>query len=298
MITFVQVLKLLQSAMKNGSLMNKELKPITFLDGVTNQITFFKNEKTVAKTILMLPALGVKASYYDSFCTYFSENGYHMVSMDWRGLGHSNVRASRKVDFGYKDFLNDIGEVVELIRTELPNTTLYFAGHSLGGQLGGLYLSRFPETAKGLFAIASCSIYHKGWTGRDRLPILMAGALFAPISKIVGYLPGKQLGFGGKEFRGVIEDWLYTLKTGNYATKGDTFDYELAMSKATFPILAISIEHDFMSPHKAVENLLKKFPNAITKHVQIPNPAKELNHFRWTRIPQTILETIKKVDSL
>jgi predicted alpha/beta hydrolase len=276
--------------------MNKTLKPIIFSDNVTSQITFFRNENGATKTILMLPALGVKASYYDSFCEYFADNDYNMVSMDWRGLGHSSVRASRKIDFGYKNFLNDIGEVVQLIQTELPNTNLYFAGHSLGGQLGALYLSRFPKTAKGLFAIACCSIYYKGWTGKERLPILAAGALFAPISNVVGYLPGKQLGFGGKEFRGVIKDWLYTLKTGKYATKGDDFDYELAMSKATFSILAISIEHDFMSPYKAVENLLAKFPNASTKHIQIPNTDKKLNHFRWTKIPQTILEKIDSVD--
>lgn len=274
--------------------MNKELKSITFSDGVTNRISFFRNQESARKTILMLPALGVKASYYDKFCTYFAENGYHMVSMEWRGLGHSSIRASRKVNFAYKDFLTDIGEVIELIQVELPNTALYFAGHSLGGQLGALYLSRFPKAAKGLFAIACCSIYYKGWTGRNRLPILLAGVLFAPISNIVGYLPGKQLGFGGKEFRGVMKDWLYTLKTGKYATEGDNFDYESAMNKATFPILAISVEYDFMSPYKAVENLLGKFPNASTKHIQIPNPDKKLNHFRWTKIPQTILDKINE----
>jgi predicted alpha/beta hydrolase len=100
------------------------------------------------------------------------------------------------------------------------------------------------------------------------------------------------LGFGGKEFRGVIKDWLYTLKTGNYATKGDDFDYENAMRNASFPILAISVEHDFMAPYKAVENLLAKFPNANTKHVQIKNADKKLNHFRWTKIPQTVSDII------
>lgn len=273
----------------------KELKPITFADGVKNQISFFNNEKANAPTFLVLPALGVKASYYDGFAQYISENGYHVVSMDWRGLGHSSVRANRTTNFGYKDFIQDIDEVIVLIKKELPKSkNITLVGHSLGGQLGCLYNLKFPNVTRGIIAIASCSIHHSGWSGRDKLPIFMAGMLFNPISAIIGHLPGKQLGFGDREFRGVIKDWTLTLRTGKYIPKGDDFDYEDAMPSATFSILAISVENDFMAPHAAVENLLAKFPLSQKKHLVLPNPDKKLNHFRWTKIPETVFEMIKK----
>lgn len=271
----------------------KKLKSIVFTDGIKNQISFFNNTKADAPTLLILPALGVKASYYDSFAQYLSENGYHVVSMDWRGLGHSSVRASRKINFGYKDFIQDIDEVITFIKKELPDApSITLVGHSLGGQLGCLYNLKFPNITRGMIAIAACSIHHTGWSGRDKLPIFMAGMLFNPIAAIVGHLPGKQLGFGGREFRGVINDWTLTLRTGKYIPKGDEFDYEAAMSSATFPILAISVENDFMAPHAAVENLLAKFPLSQKKHLVIPNSNKKLNHFRWTKIPETVFEII------
>ena len=275
----------------------KELIPITFSDNVSNQLGVFKNEMN-KKTMLFLPALGVKAAYYDKFGEHLAANGFNFVSMDWRGLGYSSVRASRKVNYSYKDFINDIGETVDWITEHFENTALFIGGHSLGGQLGGLYLSRFPQKAKGLYAIASCSVYHKGWSGKDSWSLHLAGLIFNPVASIVGHFPGKQLGFGGREFRGVMQDWVYTLKTGKYEPKHDTYDYEASMSKATFPILAISIENDFMAPRAAVENLLAKYTNGTKKHVQIPNKDKKLNHFKWAKRPEVVEQIIRKEENL
>ncbi len=274
-------------------MIQKELKAITFSDGVSNQLSFFKNN-SATKTILFLPALGVKAAYYDKFSTDLVEIGFNVITMDWRGLGHSSVRASRKVDFGYKEFIQDIDESIDFVHQEIPNTSIILAGHSLGGQLGALLLCKKPKRAIGLIAIASCSVYYKGWTGRARLPLLFAGALFNPIAGILGYFPGKKMGFGGTEFKSVMNDWGDTLKTGKYRPKNDDFNYELEMPNATFPILAISIQHDNMAPHKAVEYLLKKYPNSRTKHLVVENQDKKLNHFRWAKNSERVLNYIQQ----
>lgn len=280
-------------------MIQKELKAITFSDGISNQLSFFKNNTTSTKTIFFLPALGVKAAYYDKFATNLVAIGCNVVTMDWRGLGHSSVRASRKVDFGYKELITDIDESIDFIHQEIADTSIILAGHSLGGQLGALLLCKKPTRAIGLIAIASCSVYYKGWTGLGRLPLFFAGLLFNPISNILGYFPGKKLGFGGTEFKTVMLDWGDTLKTGKYRPKNDDFNYELAMPDANFPILAISIEHDTMAPHKAVEYLLKKYPNSPTKHLVIKNSDKKLNHFRWAKKPDTVTKLIiKEIDAL
>ena len=93
---------------------------IQFADKTTNEINIFQASVDTHTVIILFPALGVRASYYKGFAEALSKSGVHVCTTDWRGQGKSSVRASRKVNYGYKELLEDMGEVIDFVETQFP----------------------------------------------------------------------------------------------------------------------------------------------------------------------------------
>lgn len=272
--------------------------PIELSDGARNELSLFKAEQADAPLILLFPALGVRASFYKTFAPALRDQGFHVCTADWRGLGKSSVRASAQVDFGYKELVEDMGDIIQKVKAEFSDSSQTFLlGHSLGGQIGSMYISRFPDEIDGLILCASCMVYYKGWEGQGIWKTKLAVRLFPLIAKMIGYFPGKQIGFGGKEARTVMQDWGYNGMTGKYAPQGDPFDYESALAKTTIPVLAMSMEGDTFAPKRAVSFLYEKFYSSsdITHHHITPSEAgvEKLNHYLWAKHPDFFVRTIR-----
>ena len=139
--------------------------------------------------------------------------------------------------------------------------------------------------------LACCSVYYKGW-GSKQYPTLIATQMFRVVSILLGYFPGKKLGFGGTEAKTVMRDWSEQSRTGKYKVKNDNFDYEKALGELDIPIFAISFQQDTFAPQKAVNFLLQKFKGAsqVTyEYLLFDDPRnKKFNHFNWVKKPDTI----------
>ncbi|WP_367390345.1 alpha/beta fold hydrolase [Lewinella sp. LCG006] len=276
-------------------------KSIHYRDGSTNQASIFPAPEEATAIIICLPALGVRASYYHDFAQALSEQAFHVVTIDWRGHGHSNLRAGRSIDFGYEELVNDLQELLDYVENWFSVMPVYVVGHSLGGQIASLCAARYPGLIQGLVLIASCSVYYKGWEGLGAWRVWLAAKLFHPISKIVGYFPGRSIGFGDREARKVMHDWCYNGLYGKYRLAGSLFDYEAALQKMETPSLAISIAGDELAPIKATENLVKKFANTTPQmplngriHLVLwqDENGQGYNHFNWAKQPQEIIHQI------
>lgn len=280
--------------------MNKKIIPLDIQDGSSTKITLFsKQENSDAPIIICFPAMGVEASYYEPFAVTLAEKGYLIITADLRGLGHSSIRASRQSNFDYLDILDlDFYTIFEFIKHRFSNNKKYVLGHSLGGQLASLYLSRSSQSMDGLILIACCSVYYKGWEGLEAWKILLMTQLSKVIGQVWGYFPGHRLGFGGKESRSVIRDWSQQAKTGKYLEHHTDFNFEKGLQTCQIPILVLSIEGDRLAPLKAIKNLYEKFQSSPSiQHIHIspkgPNQEK-INHFNWARKPAIIIEKIEE----
>ena len=266
--------------------------PITLRDQSRNTLSLFPAENPKGLSVLILPAMGVRASYYKHLAAELASLGYHAVTADHRGHGKSSVRPKHGVDFGYEDMIQDTGEILGEMEQLYPGTQALIAGHSLGGQVGSLYAARYPGKVKGLALLAACSVYHKGWSGGQERQLKVISRVFYPLSRVVGYFPGTVLGFGGKEARGVMRDWCHNAKTGLYEPAGSDFDYEQALASTELPIFAASMEGDWLAPHKAAENLYKKFhPDSQVTHLEISKAEsgiEQLDHFTWAKYPKYV----------
>ncbi|MFK7922011.1 MAG: alpha/beta fold hydrolase [Bacteroidia bacterium] len=269
----------------------------TFRDGSTNQINHYTETASDRPLFLLLPAMGVRASYYPLFAERLVAAGVQVVSVDFRGLGESNVRASRQVDFGYETLIQDLKEVVDHLKKVYPQAPIYLLGHSLGGQIGLLYAARYPEGFDGVALVASCSVYAGSWQGFGKLRILFASRFFSLMSQILGFHHGKYLGFGGREARTVMRDWGFNAIDGRYQPKGSDFDYEAALGERLIPVLAINIEGDDFAPIKATQHLLNKLSSQAPKqyHLYTKEVAgHKLNHFNWVKYSEGLVPILQK----
>ena len=156
-------------------------------------------------------------------------------------------------------------------------------GHSLGGQIALLYASRYPTNINRITIIATCLPYYKSWKLKDRIRLFIAGQLFHPLSRLIGYFPGDKTGFAGREFRTVMKDWAHGVMKGKYLISGSSFNYEEAMSMYQGSITSISFDKDDLSSPKAVDTLLNKFRNNVKIQKVI---IKGFNHFNWVKNPK------------
>ncbi|WP_369214580.1 alpha/beta hydrolase family protein [Streptomyces flavofungini] len=243
-----------------------------------------------APAVLILPAMGTPARFYRRFAHRLHEEGLTVLTTDLRGQGEATPRATDPdaLGHGYRELVEeDLPAVLAAVRAELgPEPQLHLLGHSLGGQLALLYAaSGHGPAVDGVILVASGSVHFRAY-GPLRGPALLLGELLvAGVSTLLGRWPGSRLGFGGDQPRGVMRDWARQGRTGRYAPKGSTLDYEAALAGLGLPVLAVSVEHDTFAPGAALDHLLGKVPRArlTRRHYTAQEAGARLDHFAWAR---------------
>lgn len=274
--------------------MKREEIGITAQDGAASKITVFTSDPApCAPVLICMPALDVAAKFYEPLAPPILHEGWRFVTADLRGNGLSAVRVRRGVSFGYRDMVTfDWPAVVEKAKELFPDAPVYLLGHSLGGQLSALYAAANPGAASGLVLVAAPSVHWRAWDFPLNLCVLAGTQAACALAKGLGYFPGRKIGFGGTEARGVICDWARQARTGRYEPAGSGVEYEGLLGEMEIPVLAFSFEGDFLSPERAVASLLAKMRRARVSHVTLAG--EDLDHFRWVKRPDSIVETIRE----
>src|SRR5438874_163600 len=84
-----------------------EAKLIDVARGKTTEIRFINVPNPALNCILVLPAMGVPAQYYDRLLKTLAKEGWSCGAIDFQGQGKSSVVASRSVNIGYKELLTE-----------------------------------------------------------------------------------------------------------------------------------------------------------------------------------------------
>ena len=90
------------------------------------------------------------AEKYRELTYYFLQAGYSVFALDHRGHGrsHREVEDTSLTHIGkFQDYVSDLDLFVQkIVRPNAVNQPLFLFCHSMGGAIGGMYLSRFPVT--------------------------------------------------------------------------------------------------------------------------------------------------------
>lgn len=242
---------------------------------------------TDAKPVVVVwPALGVPARYYEPFATPLRAQGFAVVLADYRdGID----RAAR---FGYHEFASvDFPAVVAEVRERFPGRPVVLLGHSLGGQIGLTYAARHPAGVDGIALVAASTPHYRTYPPLLAARTLLATHLVSTGATVLGYWPGDRLRFGGRQSKVLLRDWARLSRTGRFRFTGSDVDYDDEIAALGLPVLAISVEGDTYAPRSAVDALCGKLASAdVTRwHHQ---PDQRLDHFRWVKAGEPIARRI------
>lgn len=239
--------------------------------------------------VYWLPAMGVPARHYLPLAHALAGHGVAVALHEWRGIGSSDRRASRTQNWGYHTLLaDDLPAGLAAVRARLPECAIWLGGHSLGGQMAVVYAGLQPSTLAGLVVVASGAPYWRCF--RWRVLVGMAYALAPLLAACVGYLPGRRIGFGGNEARGVIADWSRSGRRGRYVVDGVDTDIEAQLALVECPLLAVTMRDDWLAPPASLRWLLGEVPRTLGTVVQLN--AQQLqtraDHFSWMKHPTAV----------
>lgn len=244
------------------------------------------------KVVMINTGTGILRRYYHGFAEFLCENGFTVVTYDYRGIGESRPPSLRGFavtmhEWGQKD----ITSVMTWAHQKFQPAKLFMIGHSAGGQLIGLAANQHLLNA--VVLVAAQSGYWGHWPLPQRWAYAGLWQVMPLLAHVWGYLPSKHLGLGENLPRGVACEWAKWCRHSEYL-----FGYknELDVSNyatLTVPMLAYSFADDAYAPKPAVDALLQHYSNAriVRKHLTpAAGKAHAIGHFGFFR--RTVGETL------
>lgn len=238
-----------------------------------------QNEITQQYPILISPATGITKNFYHSFSLWLAEQGFNVLSFDFRGIGDSlycsikNSKASI-VQWGQLDIPAAIEELLNKTNAE----KVIILGHSAGGQLLGI-VPNYIKVAK-VVAVSGSTGHVKNLKGRTKIlaPIMFKGIF--PLARItIGYGPTNVIGMGENLPKDVAKQWAefcgkpgYVLNAiGDTVKSSDNFHHHIIS-----PITALWASDDEIATEKNVKDFISLYPNSQTNMIKL-NP-DQLGH--------------------
>ncbi|KRE92485.1 alpha/beta hydrolase [Frateuria sp. Soil773] len=270
-----------------------QVLPVLAADGAASELMLLRPAGEARRLLYWLPAMGMPARHYLALAESLAARGVAVALHEWRGIGSSNRRAGRRQDWGYRELLElDLPAGLAVARQQLPQADCWLGGHSLGGQLAALHAALHPAQAAGLALVASGAPY---WRCFAHAGLVRMAYVAAPwLAALCGHLPGRRIGFGGNEARGVIRDWSRSGRTGVYRAERMAVGLERAMAGVDLPLLALRMRDDWLGPAASLEWLLSKMPRTRrTLDVLSPQElAGRADHFGWMKAPAPVAARI------
>ena len=211
-----------------------------------------------------------------------------MFLHEWRGIGSSNMRASRADDWGYRELLADLAASQAVADAHAHGVPRILGGHSLGGQMSCCQLGLQPDSADALWLVASGAPYWRVFNAPKRWGLLPAYRFMRWLAARNGFMPGRRIGFGGNEARSVIADWSRTAISGHYAAPGVDVDLEAGMARFNGEVRALTFDQDWLAPPVSTAFLTGKLPNArvTSAHFDAAAVGTVADHYAWIKAPE------------
>lgn len=247
------------------------------------------------RSLLWLPALGVAARHYLPFADALAAQGVAVFLHEWRGHGTSSTRAGRDVDWGYRELLLHDLPASQAAVANACDAPPVIGGHSLGGQLACCRVALAPGSAGAIWLVASGSPWWRVFPARTQWWLPGAYVLLPLLARANGALPGRAVGFGGKEARGLVSDWARSGRTGCYAGAGIDEDLDTALSRVDVPVSAVLFDRDWLGPEPSLRYLLSKLHGGAGARVHTLGAqvlGTRADHFAWMKRPRAVASAL------
>ena len=247
----------------------------------------FEPEKPNGKILLISSATGVKQQVYFAFANYFAENGFTVITYDYRGIGESKPQkmkgfvSSMRI-WGTKDYL----AITEYLKKQYPDFQKFYLGHSLGALILGM--NEDSEIFEKFVFVATQDAYIGNLPWKIAITATLGFGIAVPLSSfLLGYFPANWFGLGESLPKGSAMDWrtlILNKKSISKLLKKTEKDISKKLNQET---LVISAEDDPWVTMKGMESLMNNvYPN-LKKNYRIIKTSEseknEIGHINFFR---------------
>jgi len=256
---------------------------ITTQDGFNLKGCVFQSKHSKAG-IIINSATAVNKAYYKGFSEYLCEQGYTVITYDYRGIGESSTTNNENNPdqlsmraWGEQDFES----VIQWAFKTYPNLQWHCIGHSVGGQLVGLAPSNTKLTST--YCVSAQNGYWKHWGVLKRPKLLLTWYGLIPFfSETIGRVPGFLLG-GNSLPSPIALEWARWCRHPDYITDSNGKPIRKRFEQYCSKICFVVIKDDFdFAPEKSVKALQAFFVSADHEFQTIDPKAlglKKVGHF-------------------
>lgn len=257
-------------------------------DGYPLAATLFEPDRFCSNgnVVLVNSATGVKRSFYAKYAHYLCENGFTVLTYDYRGIGDSRPRRLRGMqarmhEWGEKDMTS----VIAWLRERYPQAKLLALGHSVGGQVFGL--AHNNREVAGLLLVASQSgdLWLFDSPG-NYVKLFFMHAVVPAVSHAMGYFPAGVFGLGEDLPSGVAREWARWCRSRHYLYGDERLTTRDNFHHFEGPIFSMGFSDDSFAPRPATEALLGFYPNAQSE-LRLVSPrdvgVERIGHFGFFR---------------
>ncbi len=218
-------------------------------------ITLFEPKNSVQKLLLINSATGVKQQTYYDFAQYFADNGYTVITYDYRGISLSKPQKMKGFKASMRIWGNtDYKAVTDFIQEKYAHYRKFVVGHSVGALILGM--NSDSEIFEKCCFVATQNTYFGHLKTKVKFLGLLGFGLYQPIvTQIKGYFETQLVNLGESLPKGVSDDWrtLIIHKKSINKLLEKTPDYS---KNLTQEVLYLNMEDDEWITEKGMKLLM------------------------------------------
>ncbi|MFT3678244.1 MAG: alpha/beta fold hydrolase [Chitinophagaceae bacterium] len=185
-------------------------------DGYELDGLLFEPTGPARAVVLMQGGTGIKKEFYSNFCDFLRQQGFVVISYDYRGIGGSRHGSLRGMNASLMDWAQlDMKAAIAFGEKRYPDLPMLLVGHSIGTQLIGFTPNN--DRLKLVIGIASSTgtWWKMKWPGNMRSFVLWY-IIHPVLTPFFGYAPLKRLRIMEDLPRRVIGQWSRWCRSSFY----------------------------------------------------------------------------------
>ena len=213
------------------------------------------------KVLLINSATGVKQHVYFSFAQFFAEQGFTVLTYDYRGIGLSKPEKMKGFQSSMRIWgSRDYKALTQFIIENFPDHHKFCLGHSVGALILGM--NKDSEIFNEFLFVGTQNAFVGNLKWRTKIGAVLGFGIVQPLfTELFGYFPAHWFGLGESLPKNCAYDWrtliLNRKSTNKLLLKTD--DYSRDLNRKVFVIQA---EDDAWLTEKGVKSLLNDtYPN-------------------------------------
>lgn len=252
-------------------------------DGVELAGIRYKAVGTPIGDIVLAGATGVPQGFYQRFASYAAEQGFNVLTFDYRGIGQSKSGSLRQLEMSFLDWGRyDISAAIDVMYE--PGSPLFLVGHSYGGQAVGLLPNHQKLTAVYCFGSGA------GWAGwMPRIEAIKVRVLWTVVLPLLvkwkGYMAWSKLGMGEDLPLGVYRDWKRWCRYPRYFFDDKDLHFlKERYAQLSLPFIAATSTDDLWAPPKSRDSFCQHYSgcNLEFKNIE-PKHNQRIGHIGYFR---------------